>query len=224
MVPPEPNNALLGIMAWHVFTKGNPCDYSAVHHQMFQWVMGDCGKNLHKIPWGKENFLRGLFTPVSAVPPMKLKINGEPYKGEVEKYNDRVKKTDLLNQVLNAGQAIYEFPTAEKAAYDPNNPGKFFSHHFNNLRESLDSPLPDPYISTVPKVSNESIIWTLCACNVITCNEVILMSSREAIPSFPSIPLTPSFPSLPATPSEFINTPSRKILKTKQIITKPQRK
>jgi len=145
MVPPEPNNALLGIMAWHVFTKGNPCDYSAVHHQMFQWVMGDCGKNLHKIPWGKENFLRGLFTPVSAVPPMKLKINGEPYKGEVEKYNDRVNKTDLLNQVLNAGQPIYEFPTAKKAAYDPNNPDydpyaylsdlKDFSHLFKPLEE-----------------------------------------------------------------------------------------
>ena len=101
-VPVDPNNAVHALVAWHVYTRGTLFGYPEDVVQVMATIKARGGGNsLSKVPWAKKNFLRGLLTPIEAVPPMKHKKNGQPRKNEVEKYNARVELTQLMNGFLN---------------------------------------------------------------------------------------------------------------------------
>ena len=101
-VPVDPNNAMHALIAWHVYTRGTLFGYPEDVVQVMATIKARGGGNsLSKVPWAKKIFLRGLLTPIEAVPPMKLKKNGQPRKNEVEKYNARVELTKLMNGFLN---------------------------------------------------------------------------------------------------------------------------
>lgn len=137
IVPSNPNNALHGLAAWHVFTKGNPKHFDSSLCSQLQLIQDECGKNLNKVFWAKDNFLRGLLTPRDAIPPMKLKKNGEPRAHESARHDQRIRQTTMMNAILNGFELMLE------VFGDP-------------VSYKIDEPNHDPYqyLETLPDFSH----------------------------------------------------------------------
>ena len=108
IVPSDPNKAMHALAAWHVFTKGNPTHFTSDFCRHLQLIQDECGKNLNKAFWAKDNFLRGLLTPLDAIPPMKLKKNGESRAYESAQHDQRIRQTMMMNTMLNGFELMLE--------------------------------------------------------------------------------------------------------------------
>jgi len=115
-LPADPNRALHQAQFYQLLT--HPCTNHANVEQRYRfdphfaefkrdcayvkWLASLIGKN--KAWWLTDNFDRGHLTSTDAVPNPKLKKNGQPRKGEEDKYKHRVWVTKVANLFLQGDQ------------------------------------------------------------------------------------------------------------------------